>query len=80
MSTSKSSKTKDGSAISLVNNLVDMWAAAPSVPKVQFGGEIMKRLKHVDASVLPLEEAPKQAQAKLVTELEVTEGELIIHR
>jgi hypothetical protein len=79
MSTSKTSKTKDGFAISLVNDLVDMWAAAPSVPKVQFGGKIMKRLKHVDASVLPLEEAPKRAQAKLVTELEVTEGEPIIH-
>jgi hypothetical protein len=65
-------------ALEMLNELVTSWAdLASETAGRRFGDGIYARLQHVKATLSPLVEAPEQLEARIETEIVVTEGRLM---
>jgi hypothetical protein len=74
------SSAPDPGALATLKGILEIWKTRDTKSsKDRFGSNISKRLEHVEATITPLNEAPKKLQAQLVSEITVTEGILLPH-
>jgi hypothetical protein len=62
-------------ALATLNALTKTWTIkATETTQRRFGFDVANRLENVEAAVVPLVEAPERLEARIVSEVTVTEG------